>query len=496
MATVLLIAATLDPTTPGNFCCVTEGRYLLDCHLRLESKGELSQEAVLRFTFRDLFTDGTVECERPLRPEDVRGGGMDVRLTPDDIRLAAASYHVRVDAVEDGRSLCGPNVGSCELYVCREGESANHVLASYFLSRAAFAWHPERKLYNRAIPKLPPTCDPFDPQGRQQFWQTVGDNWELHPELQHDGGVAFLHGAQVFRATGEPERATYCDTVLKRTIEGVINNMLAEDGKLHAVRWEGDERKAIYHVRQQDCFVLKLFSQAYLHYRNVVGDGEYAESILQRIQPMVEYNFSQPNPLGCGGSCKVYDGRILAGLAYYCLTEKEATGQFSEQHVATTLDFAERAARQCLAARGWYDENCYVEGKCHIGFGTQNILCGLLPSRRIALARGDEKLAQYLGDAIMAGFDFLARTNGKITGEIQWIPSRHSQWANGNMHEILNEIREQFGESDTLKWYATNMWRPTYDFWVLAFHRCDILATPLLECEEYKKVLGETGGGG
>ena len=491
MALTLAIIATLSPTTPGNFCCVTEGYYLLDFHVKVEAKDALAEGDALRFSFRNLFNDEITSCERRLSIEQIKSGEARVQLTPDDVTLAPASYHVRVDIIRDGESLSGPLPGSCELYVCREGESANHVLGSYFISRAAFAWHPERKLYNRSIPKLPPAIDPFDPDAQDMFWKKVGDNWELHPELQHDGAVAFLHGAEVFRKTGEMDRAQFCETVLKRTIETVIREMLAQDGKLHAIKWQGDTRKEIYHIRQQDCFVLKLMSQAYLYFRDVAGDKEYAESILARIQPMVKYNFSEPNPLGCGGGCKVYDGRILAGLAYYCLTEKEASGEFNEEHVKTTLDFAERAARHCLAARGWYDENCYVEGKCHIGFGTQNILCGLLPSRRIALATGNEKLAQYLADAIMAGFDFLARTNGYITGYIQWIPSRHSQWANGNTHEILDEIRDQnLANSETRKkmldWYFAKMWQPTHGFWVLAFHRCDILATPLLECEEYK----------
>jgi len=104
-----------------------------------------------------------------------------------------------------------------------------------------------------------------------------------------------------------------------------------------------------------------------------------------------------------------------------------------------------------LAQKGWYDNECTGEGGCHIGFGNQNILCGLLPSRRIALARGEKGIAEHRGEAIMTGLDFLTRTNGAITGHIQWVPSRRSQWANGNMYEILNEIRDQFGESETLK---------------------------------------------
>lgn len=128
---------------------------------------------------------------------------------------------------------------------------------------------------------------------------------------------------------------------------------------------------------------------------------------------------------------------------------------------------------------------CIVtEGRYLLDF---SIRCGLLPARRIALATGDDQLAEYLGDAATVGLESLGRTNGKITGETQWIPSRHSQWANGNMHEILDEIRAQLGESELLSWYYANLFKPTYGLSVVAFHRCDILATVLLECDESKR---------
>ena len=190
------------------------------------------------------------------------------------------------------------------------------------------------------------------------------------------------------------------------------------------------------------------------------------------IKQTFQQTSQQPDPLGYGGwGCKVYDGRILAGLAYYCLTERAATGQFNDDHVRTTLDFAQRAAEHLLAHKGWYDNDCTHEDRCHVGFGNQNILCGLLPSRRIALSRGEEELAERLGEGIMIGLDFLAR---------------HSQWANGNMREILDEIQDQFGESETLTWYYADLWKPTHGFWVAVFHRCNVLATALLDCEEYK----------
>ncbi len=488
-AEALQVKAHLSPTTPGNFACATQGRYYLRFDLEWAPPDAVKPDDQWRVAFRDLFTGKVLECNPKADPKG--GGRARIVVTPDVIALPPSSYHVRLEPLRSGQSLCGPQAGSCELYVAREGESANHVLGSFFLSRVAYTWDEEHKLHWRNIPKLPPSGDPFDPAGRATFAQAVKADLQMHPELKHDGGVAFLHGAEVFRKLGEMDRAAFCEQVLKRTIEEVLTIMLAEDGRLYARKWDGKTAKPIYHIRQQDGFVLKLLSQSYLYFRTVARDKAYANDLFRRMQPMVKYQFSQPNPLGCGGSgCKVYDGRILAGLAYYCHAERAATGELNEEHVATTLKFAREAAAHCLAHRGWYDNDCYKEGKCHIGFGTQNIMCGLLPSRRLALLEGDQKLAEYLGDAAVAGFDFLARTNGKITGEIQWIPSRHSQWANGNMHEILDELRAQkLGRSDMLDWYYAKLWQPAYGFWVLAFHRCDILATPLLECAEYKQAL-------
>jgi len=179
---------------------------------------------------------------------------------------------------------------------------------------------------------------------------------------------------------------------------------------------------------------------------------------------------------------------VLAGLAYYCLAERAATEQFNNNnnHVRTTLDIAQGAAEHLLAHKGWYDNDCSNGGGIHVGYGNQNILSGLLPARRIALARGEEELAERLGEAIMTGFEILARTNGAIAGNHSWEPSEHSQWASGNMHEVLDEIRDQFGESKTLTWYYGRLWKPPHSFHVPGFNRCNVFATALLEYEEYK----------
>ncbi len=483
-----VVAATVGATTPMNFCCVPEGRFSMLFEVQWTDVPEMGKPTHSRFTFRDVFTGGVSSCELPLESSsEANKTCIRLSITSRDVSLPPSLYHVRVDLVREGHVVSG-YPGSCEIYVAREGESADHVLGSFFIGRVAYAWDPLLKVHWRSIPRLPSSGDPFDPECRQRYMDDAKPVVELHPELQHDGGMAFLRAAEVFRKTGEMDRARFSETVLKRTLETILGVMMAEDGMLHGMKMQDNEWQWIYHIRQQDAFCLKLLSQSYLYFRDVAGEGKYADELFQRMEPMVRYHFSQPNPLGCGGSkCKVYDGRILTGLAYYCLTEKAAKGSFNQAHVDTTLDFARRIAEQTLKAHGWYDEGCYGEGKCHIGYGTQNALCGLLASRRIAIGVGDESLAEYLGDSIRVALDFLARTNGAITGYLQWIPTRHLQWANGNMHEILDEIKEQLGESEVLTWYYQNLWRSTYSFWVSDFHRCNILATALMESPEFKR---------
>jgi hypothetical protein len=490
MAEPLIVTSSLPPSTPMPFACVSEGGFFLRFTVQWTPKDAIHAGDVARFTFRDLFQNTTVACQRPVT--QACDGTATLDVVSSEVKLAPSAYHVRVDLLRDGAVLNPEGSGTCEFYMAKAGESANLVLGSFFLARAAYAWDEQRKLYYRNIPRLPASFDGFDPQQRPAYEKAIKADLERHPELQHDGGVAFLYGAEVFHRIGLPDRAAFCEQVLRRTLDNVLNLMMTPDGQLHGMVLKDGQLSATYHIRQQDGFVLKLISQAVLYYRNAAKQTDFADSLLTRARPMVAYQFSQPNPLGCGGSgCKVYDGRILAGLAYYSLTEKAVQRKLDESHVGTVLDFARRAAEHLVAKNGWYDDGCFNEGKCHIGFGNQNILCGLLPARRIALAVGQAESAAAIEKGIHAALDFLARTNGQITGDIQWTPVRHSQWANGNMHEILDDLADQFGRSEPLKWYVANLWQPRYDFWVEAFHRCDILASALLECDEYKRAPAE-----
>lgn len=483
------IRAKVSPTTPARFACVTEGRFLLRFELQSTPKGALQAGDVARLTFRELYEGWTTTVECPLKR--IKDGVAAVDVTAADLLLPPSSYHVRVDAVRKGTVLNPGASGSCEVYVAREDESPSHVLGSYFLGRIAYVWDEKLKLYYRNLPeKLPPTYDPFDPNQRAGYEKTISPDLNRHPQLQHDGGTGFLLSASVYRRCGEMPRARYCEQVVKRTLDTLLNLMLTPDGRLHGMAWKNGTFDTLYHIRQEDGFALKLISQAVLYFRDTAGEPDYARELFKRAEPIVRYQFSQPNPIGCGGlGCKVYDGRILAGLAYCCLTERALGGTFDESHLNTTLDFAKRASQHVVANQGWYDAGCLAEGKCHIGYGNQNILSGLLAARRAALQAGKKEDAAAIEAGIKSAFDFLARTNGSITGTIQWTPGRHSGWSVGHMREVLDEYRGQFGDGEVVRWYTAGIWKPTYDYWVLTFHRCNVAVAMLYACEEYQRAL-------
>ncbi|MBM3476711.1 MAG: hypothetical protein FJX75_25850 [Armatimonadetes bacterium] len=485
------LEARIAPTAPLRFACLSDPRSPLTIDLSWEPATIAPDGPSVRLRFREVFSGLDKVAYAAVRQTEPGKGW--AQVTPGDLTLTPGLYHVRADLAGEGGARVEATPGSAEFYLAKPGESAWHVLGSFFIGRVAFTWDPDAQVYWRNTPEhLPPSLDPFDAGDFAAYRQAVTapdpEAFFRHPELQHDGGVAFLHGAEVFRTLGEEDRATFCEEVLKRTAATVLDIMTDEQGHIRGTKRVGDQWEHDYYIRQQAGFVLKLLCQTLDHF--AARDEPYARDLWQRIQPIVTCEFAQENPLGCGGSgCKVYDGRILAGLAYCCLTEKRMTGAWNDEHVARVMDFASRAADHCVQQKGWYDDGCYNEGKCHIGFGTQNILCGLLPARQIALDRGDLDTAARLKPGIETGLDFLARTNGSLTNSVQWVPTRHSQWANGNMHEILDMYRAQFGDSEPLTWYYANLFRPTLDFWVLAFHRCDILATVLLESPEYKAAL-------
>ncbi len=499
----LTVNASVAPTTPADFAYGTEGRFCFQFQIKWTPIGKVKAGDYLRFAFRDLFTNKITYYNYPEKnpiPAETK-----ILLTAKDIDLKPSSYHVRVDLMRGDQSLSPNSPGACQIYVTHEGESPKHMYVSFVSSRLAYMWDEKQGIFYHMLPgNLPSTGDPFDPTARPVYEQALRleinrmgyYDWtgrspmeNVVPEAQHDGGAGILHCAGAFRVMGETDRALFCEQAVKRIVEAVLAR------KVDTVA-NGQPGLLFYAPRQQQTLLLKLLSDVYFYFHDVVGDKNYAQKLYEPIMSLGNYQMNQPNPLGVSEG-KVYDGRVLVGLSNYCLTENKINGQFNQDHVETVFDFATRMSEHTLLHQGWYDEG----GKrSHHGYSTMNLLWGLLEARKVALIIDDNDHAKLFGKAILTAFDFLARTNSYITGFTpQWIPSRHGAWSAGDTYEMLNEIEHQFGENKTVQWYRAHLFDRNIDYFARLISKYvetsslgsrNALPGFLLECEEYKEIAG------
>jgi hypothetical protein len=186
----------------------------------------------------------------------------------------------------------------------------------------------------------------------------------------------------------------------------------------------------------------------------------------------------------------VYDGRILAGMAWYCLAVRAATGGYPEGGAARRVArFAELLGRQCLAHHGWYDAGCLKEGECHTWCGNMNLLNGLLPVRRMLLDVGEgwaQNLFPHVDAAVEAAFQFLGRTSGAVTGRSPFVPSRTSKWAAGNMLEICDEYLRQVREDPGVRQLWKHVVHNAGSGIIECFHRNDTTGAIMMSCPEYR----------
>lgn len=497
----LAVKAMVAPTTPADFAYGTEGRFYFQFQLEWSSPEKAQEGDLFRFTFRDLFSDVCTfyECsiEAPL------SGQTEVILTAEDVKLSPSSYHVRVDVMRGDRSLSPIAPGACQIYITCEGESPKHMFASFVASLASYMWDEKRKIYYHMLPgNLSPLGDPFDPVARPIYERALRveivrmrfECWTGRhpmevcvPEAQHDGGSGFLRAAAAFRKMGEPARAHFCEQAVKRIIDAVLSRGVITNE-------QGMAGMTFYGPRQQHNILLKLLCDTCLYFRDMVGDEAYSQTLYESIRLIGAYQMAQPNVLGASEG-KVYDGRVLVGLATYCLTKRAVDGEFNKEHVETVFDFASSISEHTVLHRGWHD-NDGMEG--HDGYGTMNALWGLLAARRIALAIGHQNMAETFKKGIGTGFDFLARTNGCITGHTQWIPSRHGAWCAGDTHEMLNEMERQFGEDKALEWYRLHLCDRDITYFATLISKYaemsslgsnNALPSYLMECKEYKEAV-------
>ena len=458
----IIVKASVAPTTPADYAYGTEGRFCFHFNLLWAPEEKVKAGDYLRFTFRNIFTNELTYYKYSLKSH--LSAEAQVILTAEDVNLKASSYHVRVDIMRGEQSLSLKAPGACQVYVARKGESAGHIFASFVVSRLAYMWDDKQGIYYHLLPgNLSPSGDPFALAARPVYEQALRleinrmgyYDWtgchpleNIVPEAQHDGGVGILHSAAAFRKMGETDRATFCEQAVKR----IVNAVLAR--KVDTIE-NGQPGIFFYAPRQQQTILLKLLCDACLYFRDVVGDKEYAEKLYEPIKLIGNYQMAQSNtPLGISEG-KVYDGRILVGISNYCLTEKAISGEFNSKHLKTVFDLATRMSEHTLLHNGWYDDGGL---KSHDGYGTMNVLWGLLEVRKLALATEEDELAKLYKKAIFTAFDFLSRTNSTITGYTpQWIPSRHGAWSAGDTYLMMNEMEQQFGENKNVQWFRSHI---------------------------------------
>ena len=498
----LTVKTTVAPTTPADFAFGTEGRFYFQFQLECSPSKKVQVGDYFRFTFRDLFSNSLTYYKSPIK--DHLSAEIKVILTAEDVKLKASSYHVRVDVMRGDQSLCLKAPGGCQIYVAREGESPRHLFARFVASHLAYMWDEKHSLYYHLLPgNLSPTGDPFDPAARPIYeralrleinrikyydWTGRHPMENCVPEAHHDGGTGFLYSAEAFRKIGETDRALFCEHAVKRLISAVLARKVnTQVNGQPGIKFNGP--------RQQQNIILKLFCHAYLYFHDVVGDLEYTQRLIEPIQLLGNYHIAQPNPLGSSEG-KVYDGRILVGLSTFCLTENAITGKFDQAHVETVFDFATRISEHTLLHKGWHDDGGMLS---HDGYGTMNVLWGLLAARKVALATEHPDQAELLGKAILTAFEFLSRTNSTVTGYTpQWIPSRHGSWSAGDTYMMMNVIERQFSENKTAQWFRSHLCdRNIAYFQKLISRYCETsslgskntLPVYLMECEEYKEAV-------
>jgi hypothetical protein len=456
------------------------------------------KEAQFAVAAREIFTNAAQSAKVTVNDAVHRGNGLyTVYLLPEQLALAPGCWHVTVDVEAQGHQLAGARCGSALVYVRRRDESTLHARGSFNLGRIDFGWDDEYEVYFKTWrSQLPPSGLPYAEDTREEFLEQYIVEEITAPELQHDGGIGILQSAIVFHALGEKERAAYCEHVLRRTAHTVVVQMMDDEGGLHYLQGRDEKRKQGIRSRQQAGFALKFLAQMYYYFVQGAGaDAAYGRELLAKSRPVFMDLMDHGLGVDCSDyRCKVYDGRILAGVAYYALAHQAEKGDWpaardAEAMVQCAVDFSEHLHTN----NGWYDAHCQAENQIHGWCGNMNTLNGLLPVHRIARAMGAPKeTIASIEDGIHEAFRFLASTSGAVTGDPAFIPTNVSQWAAGNMYEICEEYLHRFGEDGPqaggVARLADHLLLNAGAHIVDCFHRNCTTGAVMMSCPEYQEL--------
>lgn len=511
MNNAIVIAATLIHGNTDFVPAVLGHRQAVSLDIGIEARKRVPADASLVIRVREIFGGGEVRCTRPLS-ENITAGErktLSLDISQKDLPLSPGCWLLLVDIESDGKSLAWPDVGCALVYAKAAGESALHARASYNLSLLEFAWDSDFSVhYTTYHASLPATGDPCDEANRERFRREFVTREDTSPELQHDGGLGLLYAAHVFHALGETDHAAFCDKALRRTAGVITDLMLDDKGRVWAIKSCKDGRKPAFAVLQQECFALKILCQIYFYFRfGPNPDQAYARSLLDVARAVFDFQVKEPLIPGCGmmgftkpghtdswactpEGCKVYDGRILSGLAWYCLAYRAEHGQYPPEdgtepaRLDRVLNCGEVFARQVLGDKGWYDAGCLLEEAGHIYCGNMNVLLGLLPTRRILRELGRDTHPVETG--IREAFRFLTQTSSAITGEPMCRPLVSGMWAVCAICEICQEYLREFGDDKCVQLYEEQFVLRTSLLPVTCYHRSNTSGAALLHCDEYR----------
>ena len=476
----------------GQFLTVPHDRFHLHFYVTILPAGAAKPGDKLLFEFRELFTGKRSRCLLPQGRPDKLGRQM-IAASEADVTLAPGAYHVRVDLVRGGKPLSRLHPGSAWFYARRPGESHWLAKASFFLARAATAlWNPKHQVYMTGMkPTLPTTADPLDAEHFTRWITHAIDRNDVHMELMNDGGQGYLAGARIYRTLGMPERAAFCNTVLKRMLIRLDD---ARFGKLHNLVGKGDGYRSRGYSRAEAVYLLKFACQVAAHFHTLGTDADkaYARDVLRKVEPLLDAELRQKLGTRVRGRCTVYDGRFLADFAEYDRAALRMGLPYPTKYTAQVLPHMLAVARLGIESNGWYDKGCLTEGSCHVWYGELYALEALQPfAECLRTLKGKPEHAKLvaalptLEKSIKAMMFFLTNTNGSMTGIWHYGPTDNGECPNGSLDLICADHLRLFGPNKSVARYRRQLPLENGYHNLRYIHSQCACATFLTHCPEY-----------
>lgn len=464
--TVSITARPVLHGTDGLPALLTEESPLC-VNIRVEPSGPLPANADLILTAHEVFT-GTTRVLPNAVPDlaEALDGEIRLRIPGDRFVLPPGCWHILIDVMQGEKSLAGTHAGSTEIYVRDAGDSSLYSRACHNLARAEFAFDRRQGLYLPAYHALlPESIDPFSDEDAPAFCSRFATAERLTPDMVHHGGLGFLLAAHAFRALGHEDRAGYCEESISRAVHVICERMKDEDGRLHALIGAEHPREPGEHCRAADALALKFLCQAYFHFSGGPREEkDYARYVLEAAKDLFRYHLDQPLGIDCEGDCRAEDGRIMAGAAWYLLAHKSEHGQyFSPDARHALLDFGTEAARELLAADGWYDTGCLEGHGKHLWRANLDLVSGLLPVWRMVRElsdRGDEQATsarEHIREGIERGLLFVTRAAAPLPDVPPVLPSALPDELRGTAWEVCEQYRASFGEEPSVRQFARQL---------------------------------------